>query len=433
MKTEDLDDWAAFLDREISALRGHSNPATAMLDTSYAELRAASDELRERSAQIERVVLEANHTHRRREALLQLVTDAVIETDAEGKVLEANESAGRLLNVRSEFLLGKALLLFVSETAWGTLREVTAAAVKGSGVVRQDLTLQPRDGPALQCSLSAVRVAGDMSEPARITWLIRDVAERTGDLRAWRAQRDSLGREVSQREAVVKDLDQSIGDRLAGIRKLSRRIMELQDFEGQKLARELRERFGQTLGAIKLNLEAIGKSHPDLRATALHKEALKLIDGALQRLREIYFELSPPLAQGIGLTGMIRQLLARVPDPEHLKTSFESDGLPLISPQVESAALWVAREAINNAVRHSGASALEVRIQREGSRLVMAIRDNGRGFNVPATRNLAERAGCFGLVGMEERVAILGGDIQVISAPRQGTEIRVMFPAAARE
>jgi signal transduction histidine kinase len=270
-------------------------------------------------------------------------------------------------------------------------------------------------------------------DPVTLMWLIRDAAERASDIQAWRTARDRLHRDVEERELILKDLGQSIADRLAGIRKLSRRVMELQDFEGQKLARELRERFGQTLGAVKLNLESLAKSHGELRTAPLHREALKLVDAALQRLREIYFELSPPLAQGIGLSGMIRQVLARVPEPEHLKTSLEADALPLISPQVESAALWVAREAINNTVRHSGASSLEVRIEREGNRLVMLIRDNGRGFNVAATRALAERAGCFGLVGMEERVAILGGDIQIISTPRHGTEVRVMFPAAARE
>src|SRR5438045_3164409 len=99
MKIQDLDDWAAFLDREITTLRSHDTAAEAnfvMLDTSYAELRAASDELKEQTARAELQVLDAERARRRIDALFQLSTDAILETDASAKILDANASAARL-------------------------------------------------------------------------------------------------------------------------------------------------------------------------------------------------------------------------------------------------------------------------------------------------------------------------------------------------
>src|SRR6185312_10127593 len=119
MRPQDLDDWAAFLDREMVTLRGHADPTAAttfaMLDTSYAELQAASTEIKAQAAQIERVASDAEANRRRLAALFQLTTDAILETDDSGVVLDANDSATRLLNVRIDYLRQKPLVLFVAE------------------------------------------------------------------------------------------------------------------------------------------------------------------------------------------------------------------------------------------------------------------------------------------------------------------------------
>ena len=438
MRVRELEDWTAQLDRDIAILRGRSEAGfareetLAVLDNSFAELHAASQELTDQTQHLEQAVSEGAAARRRHEALVGLMTDGVLETDEWGVIRNASPAAAQLLNVRADYLQQKPLVLFVAEEERRVITNALAA-LGSDKVQRWDVRLQPRNTPPVGAMISAARVEGINGEPPTILWLIRDAVDRAADLRSWRSQRDKLHQEMKERSTLVRELDQSIADRLAGIRKLSRRVIELQDFEGHKLARELRERFGQTLGAIKLNLENLVRAVPEVRNAPLHRETARLVDVALQRLREIYFELSPPLTQGMGLVGMIRQLLARIPDPDKMMTSVEADALPLLSPQVESASMWLVREAVNNVLRHAAATALEVNLQREGNRLSLRIRDNGRGFNVPATRGLAERAGCFGLVGMEERVAILGGDIEIISAPRQGTEIRAIFPAAARE
>src|SRR5690348_14237980 len=179
MKIQDLDDWAAFLDREISTLRGHHDPAAptfAMLDTSYAELRAASDELKEQTARAETVLLDAERMRRRVDAVFQLSADAIFETDADGRILEANASAARLLNVRLEYLLGKALVLFVKEEERPLLSKFLHPSDPAE-VIRQDLSIQPRDGPPVPATVSVKRVEPMSGDPVRLMWLIRGAAE----------------------------------------------------------------------------------------------------------------------------------------------------------------------------------------------------------------------------------------------------------------
>jgi PAS domain S-box-containing protein len=438
MTAQQVRELASQLDRDIAMLRERAatNPIEqemiGLLDTTFAELRAASDEVSERSAELDKVATDVEILRRRNAALLEMMGDGAAETDEAGIIRWTSDSLARLFNVRQDYLLGKPILLFVAEEDRKTLHHCLSLLEDGKPVQKCEISFSPRQGPSIKLVVDARQINGAENEPLTILWVVRDASARAKELRGWRSHRDQLEREILDRNAIIKDLDESIGHRLAGIRKLGRRVVELQDLEGHKLARELRERFGQTLGAVKLNLANLGRNHDELVRAPLYREALKLVDAAMQRLREIYFELSPPLAEGVGLVGMIRQMLARLAEPERLKATLEADSLPLLSPQVESAGVWVTREALTNVVRHSGATAVEVTIRREGNRLNLGIRDNGRGFNIPVTRERAERAGCFGLVGMEERVAILGGDIQIVSAPRQGTEIRVMFPAAAR-
>jgi len=119
MKVEDLEDWTLTLDREIAGLRekltGDDLDTTmAVLDTSFSELHAASSEIRAQQNQIERARQESSRTRQRHEMLLELVTDAVLETDEVGAIREANQVSGRLLGVRPDSLVDQPLSLLVA-------------------------------------------------------------------------------------------------------------------------------------------------------------------------------------------------------------------------------------------------------------------------------------------------------------------------------
>jgi signal transduction histidine kinase len=98
-----------------------------------------------------------------------------------------------------------------------------------------------------------------------------------------------------------------------------------------------------------------------------------------------------------------------------------------LEPDLETACFRVVQEAVTNVIRHSRASRLTVSLRYQGTALLLSVRDNGRGFNVADTRRGPARA-ALGLLGMEERVALAGGELKVHSIVRRGTTVKVRFP-----
>lgn len=435
MKWNDIEDWAKIVDREIMALRGNgrttvaAEEAIAVLDTSFAELHAASEEIRSQSTEMERVLLETASVRRRHEVLLDMVSEAVLETDGDGVIRTANPAAASLLGVRADYLARKPLLLFVAEDDRQIFNNCLRALRKGDSVKEWEMRLQPRRAPAIPTRTSVQVAIGDMSRESVLVWVVRNATDLSSNLQAWRSTRDDLDKEIETRTQVVHDLETAMHDRLAGLRKLARRVVDLEELEGHKLARDLRERFGQALGAVRINMASLSRHVPGLEGQPLYRESVMLVDIALKNLRALYFELGTPMLQGAGLVSIVRQLIGRMPNADRLNITLEADELPALPPDVESACLWCVREALNNVIRHAGASRVHLTIRREVTRLFVEITDDGRGFDLASTRPEAEKAGCFGLVGMEERVAILGGDVEVRSTPGEGTLIRLAFIA----
>jgi signal transduction histidine kinase len=99
---------------------------------------------------------------------------------------------------------------------------------------------------------------------------------------------------------------------------------------------------------------------------------------------------------------------------------------------VETTCFRVAQEALTNIIRHAQAHVVEVELSKANGELKLAVCDDGHGFDVPAARKRATQAGSQGLIGMQERVALAGGVLEIDSAPGRGTCIRARLPLAAR-
>ncbi|MFN2646364.1 MAG: PAS domain-containing sensor histidine kinase [Burkholderiales bacterium] len=216
------------------------------------------------------------------------------------------------------------------------------------------------------------------------------------------------------------------------LRALSRRLLEVQEEERARLARDLHDDIGQALTALKIQLESLQRSGD----AALHSrvsEGVQTVQHTLERVRQLSLSLRPPQLDDLGLAAALRSHLDRQAGLAGISAHFDATEAPSeLDADTETACFRVAQEAINNVLRHARAHNLWVRLYTTGGTLALSVRDDGRGFDVERARRQAGTGSSLGLVGMEERAALAGGTLQLRAAPAHGTEVLALFPLPGR-
>lgn len=194
--------------------------------------------------------------------------------------------------------------------------------------------------------------------------------------------------------------------------------------ERSRLARDLHDSVTQALYGVTLCAEAAARQlalGDSVRAAEQLREIRTTTQDALREMRLLIFELRLPTLKRDGLAGALQARLEEVEQRVGLVTGLKVEGTVSLSPEVEGALYRLAQEALNNTLKHAGASRVQVSlVQRNGS-VALEITDDGQGFDPVA----AAKGGGFGLRGMQERVARLGGMLTVESSPGRGTRVLV--------
>jgi PAS domain S-box-containing protein len=207
---------------------------------------------------------------------------------------------------------------------------------------------------------------------------------------------------------------------------LAHRLIDAQEAERKKLARELHDRIGQALTAVQINLQCM-PSTPD--GAYRLEESLAIIEDAIKQAHDLSLELRPSLLDDLGLVAALRWYVDRLARRSKLLRCFNVD-LPdmRVAPEIETACFRIAQESLTNVVRHARAMTVWVELKSNNSDLQLIIRDDGRGFAMPEVIGRRGTNLSLGLQGMRERAAALGGLVEILSGPGQGTEVRVSFP-----
>jgi two-component system sensor histidine kinase UhpB len=204
-------------------------------------------------------------------------------------------------------------------------------------------------------------------------------------------------------------------------RRASSAALTAQERERTRVARDLHDEVNQSLTGLLLRLEATREKAPPELAAEL-AEIRAVANQAMQELLDLARQLRPTALDDLGLApalaGNVRELSRQGVDAD-----FEADGaLGRLPEDVQLVIYRVAQEALNNAGRHSEAEHVHVSLQREGDRVELTVRDDGRGFTFDETgRGL-------GIGGMRERALLVGGEFQIESRPGVGTRVRLIVP-----
>jgi two-component system sensor histidine kinase UhpB len=209
------------------------------------------------------------------------------------------------------------------------------------------------------------------------------------------------------------------------LRELSVRLVHAQEDERRALAYELHDEIGQQLTGLNLVLELGAYIPPEQLRSVLHN-AQTLVNGLTSQVRKLSLELRPPMLDELGLQATLRWQIEQFARQTGIIIDFQYRGLEAaLPPAVAIAAYRIVQEGLTNIARHAQSRTVEVRVSIGVNQLDLELEDHGRGFDQEETR---EAARSVGLVGMRERVQLLGGTFTLESTPGTGTCIRVCIP-----
>jgi signal transduction histidine kinase len=205
-----------------------------------------------------------------------------------------------------------------------------------------------------------------------------------------------------------------------------------QEAERQRIARELHDATGQTLTALGMGLRAAITSlaQDPRKASEILRKQEELVAASLDELQRVIADLRPSHLDDLGLPATLRWYTGEVQRRASLAVSFELNGEEHALPgEVATTLFRIAQEALTNVVKHGCAERASVRLSYLPQAVLLTVEDNGQGFEVE--RVLANASGSWGLLGMQERAALLGGRLVVHSRPKQGTQVWVSIPQEA--
>jgi signal transduction histidine kinase len=236
-----------------------------------------------------------------------------------------------------------------------------------------------------------------------------------------RALNDRLERD-SRRAA-----QQALRDAHRRLQALSVRLLQVEETERRRIARDLHDGVGQLLTAVKLRLAGLNPTSTDY--SSRRGECVAAIDEALEQVRRVSRDLRPSQLDDLGLVAALRSHLDRQAGSAGFKPNFAHERVPpRLAPEIETTCFRIAQEALTNIARHAQASEVWITLAGTEEELRMEVRDNGRGFDVAAARLGATAGKSMGLLSMEERATLAGGRLAIDSALGRETRLSLAFP-----
>lgn len=236
-----------------------------------------------------------------------------------------------------------------------------------------------------------------------------------------------IARDITER----KNLERQVAEHTRHLERLSKHLVEVQEMERRHLARELHDEIGQRLTAVKIALESVRRDERRTATVEQLEDSIASVDALLDRVRSLSLDLRPAMLDALGLAPALRTYVDQHARRAGLSHEFIAGAIERRYVEVvEIACFRVAQEALNNVVKHAGARHVRVELACADGMLDLAVVDDGRGFDVEERSRSAAGGASFGLLGMRERVALIGGRFEMISRIGTGTEVRARFPLA---
>ena len=215
-------------------------------------------------------------------------------------------------------------------------------------------------------------------------------------------------------------LMEDLAPREEQVRRLAEHMLHVEEMERRRISRELHDEAGQSLLCIRLQMELIEQALPAEHAEWIGKlrEARDLTERTILEMRRLIAALSPAVLEQLGLGAALRQLVNRFQRLHPIRVKLQLAKMGRLPQQTEMIAYRLVQECFNNIGKHSGARSVNISVSSADGLLRLTVEDNGVGFKVEEALAGSES---FGMSGMRERVALLGGRFEIRSYPKNGS------------
>jgi len=226
-----------------------------------------------------------------------------------------------------------------------------------------------------------------------------------------------------------KKAEEALRESRARLARLSRNLVEAQEGERRRIARELHDEVGQSLTALTISLEGVSQLALDGVIRGKIAETQELTKNLIAEVNALSVELRPRVLDDLGLIPGLLSLFNRFSTQTGVEIDFKHTGMERkrLAPEIEISAYRIIQEALTNVVRHAGVKTASVRLQVEGDVLWIQVQDEGKGFDLQQAMNAEDS---MGLLNMMERAEQVGGHLAIQAAPGEGTIINCRLPLA---
>jgi PAS domain S-box-containing protein len=368
--------------------------------------------------------------------LLQLTNDAILIRDSCDRITYWNRGASELYGYSSEEALGRishALLRTQfpipldqinehvrNEDRWtGELAHIRKDGRKAIVISRWALDRDKKGAPEF-----VLETNNDVSAQKQSEKALRENQEQL------RALAESLESQVRARTQELEERNAEINAQADALRTLSRRLLQNQDEERRRFARELHDSAGQTLAALGMSVSAIARAaetnSPELAQNVV--EARTIVDQLTRDIRTTSYLLHPPLLDEIGLRAAAEWYVRGLAQRSGLDVSFTmSQNFERLSPELELVVFRLIQECLTNIHRHSNSKSAAIRIERQGPNLFVEVQDHGQGMSPERLTEIQSQGTGVGIRGMRERIRQFQGNMN-IESDSSGTRIFVALP-----
>lgn len=353
---------------------------------------------------------------------------AIFTMDASGHIKNWNEGAQRLQGYAASEIVGQHFSRFYPDVDIQNgkpQKELEIAAREGR--VEDEGWRIRKDGSRLWANVVITAMRNPAGQLIGFTKVTRDFTERMRAQQELRRTNTELATQVAERKAAEERLAASE----KSLRRLSLHLLSTQDEERKRIGRDLHDSLGQYLAILKMNLDALRSGVALNGAREDVERCIQLADDSLKEVRTISYLLYPPMLEEMGLGSAIPWYLDGFSQRSRIQVTFDVDpNFERLAPEAELALFRVLQESLTNVHRHSGSATATVSLSTANDKVVLEVRDQGKGI----PEQMLEEAGedwlgslGVGLRGMNERLRQLGGKLEITSTAL-GTTVTASVP-----
>jgi len=338
--------------------------------------------------------------------LIEASLDPLVTIEAKGKIMDVNAATEKVTGRSRTELIGTDFADYFTdfEKAQSGYRQV----FRDGWVQDYALEIRHRDGHITPVLYNASVYRDEEGKIVGVFAAARDISER------------------KQAEKAIESYQNEL-------RSLSSRLSLAEESARRQLAVALHDTVGQTQALAQIKLDALGELLTDNKATQAWVEIRNMFEAAVQQTRTLSFELSPPILYELGLDPALEWLGEEFQRRHGFKFHFESAGAAsAVDPSLRVLLFQSVRELLTNIVKHAGATHVHIASRIADGRLVVSVRDNGKGFVADDHRQSGKK-NSLGLFSIRERMRSIGGLCAVVSAPGQGAAITLSAPATLKQ